>query len=42
MGKPTPRLDIPSKVNGAATFGIDVSQPGMLYATVAAAPSKSN
>ena len=38
VGKPTPRFDIPSKVNGSATFGIDVTLPGMLYATVAAAP----
>jgi isoquinoline 1-oxidoreductase subunit beta len=38
VGRPTPRIDIPAKVNGTARFGIDVALPGMLYATVAAAP----
>jgi isoquinoline 1-oxidoreductase beta subunit len=38
VGKPTRRLDIPSKVNGSALYGIDAVLPGMLYATVAAAP----
>lgn len=38
VGKPTPRIDIPSKVNGSATYGIDVALPDMLYATIAAAP----
>jgi isoquinoline 1-oxidoreductase beta subunit len=28
LGKPLPRLDVPLKVNGAATFGIDVRLPG--------------
>ncbi|MBB6091496.1 isoquinoline 1-oxidoreductase beta subunit [Povalibacter uvarum] len=38
VGKPIPRIDIPSKVDGSAKYGIDVAIPGMLYATVAAAP----
>jgi isoquinoline 1-oxidoreductase beta subunit len=38
VGKPTRRFDTPSKVNGSAMYGIDVVLPGMLYATVAAAP----
>jgi isoquinoline 1-oxidoreductase beta subunit len=38
VGKPTPRIDIPSKVNGSASFGIDVKLPDMLYATIAASP----
>jgi isoquinoline 1-oxidoreductase subunit beta len=38
VGKPTPRIDIPSKVNGSATYGVDVVLPQMLYATIAASP----
>ncbi len=38
MGKSKPRLDIPSKVDGSALFGIDVVVEGMKYATVKAAP----
>ena len=38
VGRATPRFDIPSKVNGAATYAIDVALPGMLYAAVRAAP----
>jgi isoquinoline 1-oxidoreductase beta subunit len=38
VGKPTQRFDIPSKVNGSATYGIDVAMPGLLYATIAASP----
>ena len=38
MGTPTPRIDIPSKVNGTAIYAIDVTLPGMLYAGVRAAP----
>jgi isoquinoline 1-oxidoreductase beta subunit len=38
VGKATRRLDTPSKVNGTAQFGLDVSLPGMLTAVVARAP----
>jgi isoquinoline 1-oxidoreductase subunit beta len=38
IGKPTRRLDTPSKVNGTAQFGLDVRLPGMLYAVVARPP----
>ncbi|HEY2017962.1 MAG TPA: xanthine dehydrogenase family protein molybdopterin-binding subunit, partial [Bryobacteraceae bacterium] len=38
IGKPTKRLDTPSKVNGSAAFGIDVRLPGMLYAVIARCP----
>jgi isoquinoline 1-oxidoreductase beta subunit len=38
MGTSKQRLDIPSKVNGTAQFGIDIKLPNMKYATVKAAP----
>jgi isoquinoline 1-oxidoreductase subunit beta len=38
IGKNLPRIDIPSKVNGLACFGIDVLLPGMLYGSVARPP----
>jgi len=38
IGKPTRRLDTPSKLNGSAQFGLDVSIPGMMTAVVARAP----
>jgi isoquinoline 1-oxidoreductase beta subunit len=38
VGKSTPRIDIPSKVDGSATYGVDVTVPQMLYATIAASP----
>jgi isoquinoline 1-oxidoreductase beta subunit len=38
VGKRTPRLDTPAKVNGTARFGIDVKLPGMVYACLAQCP----
>ena len=32
------RVELPSKVNGSATYGIDVQVPGMLYGAVLRAP----
>ncbi len=38
MGRSIPRPDLPDKVVGKAVYAVDVTLPGMLYATVAAAP----
>lgn len=38
VGKPLPRLDTPSKVNGSAIYGIDFRVPGMKYAALARCP----
>jgi isoquinoline 1-oxidoreductase subunit beta len=38
VGKRTKRLDTPAKTNGTAEFGIDVTLPGMVYATVQQCP----
>jgi isoquinoline 1-oxidoreductase beta subunit len=38
IGKPTRRLDTPSKTNGTAQFGLDVVLPGMLTAVIARCP----
>lgn len=32
VGKRSKRLDIPEKINGTAKFGLDIKEPGMLYA----------
>jgi isoquinoline 1-oxidoreductase beta subunit len=39
LGTPAPRVDIPSKVDGSARFGIDVRLPGLLFAVVARCPT---
>jgi len=38
LGTAPPRTDVPSKVDGTATFGIDVRVPGMLFAVIARCP----
>lgn len=38
IGKPMPRVDTPSKVNGSALFGIDIKVPDMKFASVSACP----
>ncbi|MGZ5198199.1 MAG: molybdopterin cofactor-binding domain-containing protein [Telluria sp.] len=38
IGKPLPRLDGGDKARGQTVFGIDVAQPGMLYAALAPCP----
>ena len=39
MGRHVERHDIPSKVDGTATFALDVRVDNMLYATVMRAPT---
>src|SRR5262249_42344835 len=38
ISKDVMRIELPSKVNGSATYGIDVQVPGMLYGAVLRAP----
>jgi len=38
IGKPQPRLDGGAKARGRAVYGIDVNQPGMLYAALVPCP----
>jgi isoquinoline 1-oxidoreductase beta subunit len=38
IGKDVMRIELPSKVNGSATYSIDVQVPGMLYGAVLRAP----
>jgi isoquinoline 1-oxidoreductase subunit beta len=38
VGRSQPRVDLPSKVNGSAIYGIDVQLPELLYATIKTAP----
>ncbi len=42
MGTDVQRFDIPAKVDGSASFGIDAVLPGMKYATVKASPVFGN
>lgn len=39
IGHPVPRVDIPSKSNGSAQFGLDVRVPEMLFAVIARCPT---
>src|SRR5262245_1800780 len=38
IGKDVPRVELPSKVTGAARYAIDVQVPGMVYAAVLQSP----
>ena len=38
VGTNVPRVDLPSKVDGSAQYGIDARLPGMRYAAIQAAP----
>ena len=38
IGKDVMRVELPTKVNGSAQYGIDVQLPGMLYGAVLRAP----
>ncbi len=38
IGKPVARRDIPEKVDGSASFSIDINLPGMVYASTVHAP----
>ena len=38
LGKSVPKVDIPSKVDGSAIFGLDFKLPGMVYAAVRNCP----
>ncbi|MEM6800161.1 MAG: molybdopterin cofactor-binding domain-containing protein [Bacteroidota bacterium] len=42
MGTSVPRRDIPAKVNGTASFGMDINLPNMKYATIKASPVFGN
>ena len=39
IGHPVPRVDVPTKVNGSAQFGLDMRVPEMLFAVVARCPT---
>jgi len=39
LGRPLPRIEAASKLDGTAVFGIDVLPPGLLYASVSMCPT---
>ena len=39
LGRPLGRVELPSKLNGSAVFGMDFRVPGMLYAEIAMTPT---
>jgi isoquinoline 1-oxidoreductase beta subunit len=39
IGQSIPRVDVPSKVNGSAVYGLDVRVPGMVFAAIKHAPA---
>src|SRR5262245_8967593 len=39
VGRSIPRVDVPSKVDGTAVFGVDVNVPGMLAAAIRRPPT---
>lgn len=42
VGQSIPRVDVPSKVDGSAIFGIDASIEGMVYGKVLRAPARGS
>ncbi len=42
VGKGVPRVDVPSKTNGSARYGIDARVPGMAYATFVRPPIRGS
>ena len=38
IGRDVPRVEVPTKVNGSAVFGMDIQLPGMLYASIQRPP----